>query len=348
MFRNFCLGLGCLVSCMGSSAFGWELSSGGSKAEDTYWQRDSIATGRELTTTEAETRQWNRFRMGFGSQEWSISKETVTTEHYNQGQTLLERRSVDQWTPEVSVRTENLEFIAGRVIEQVAPFEGSYEPSQTAVDGYNQDYFKVKVEKNQEYLILSSEAEQDTVLSQNSELEQHYYNWKRFTAGSYNRQLQGWEMWAAQRKEASTVASTDSGEWLTGFRYQNEQPAKPNPDAYWRYLRVFLENFMLGTKKGVQLKVESAFSMIAFNAQHTLVYRFRGRNLKTTYDITDINAPYRSVTNSAEITNQFAYNGETQLFSGPLLLGWGFSHKDVPFVTDYRSDLVTLGVKVNY
>jgi len=348
MFLKFLGVFGFSLCCLAQTGSAWEVTSGAKSTQESYWQRDSIATGREHTVTTKESLQWNHFRMGVGRQEWSITKDKKTTEQFNQSKTLLARRQVEQWTPKFTLKTENVELTLGRLFEQVTPLEGTYTGTTASSKGYNQDFFELKVEKNREFFQISSGVDEDQVLAPSSQLEQNYYQWHKFSAGSYNLQLQGWNLWVKRHRKVFPKVINAQMNWLSGFQYYNEQPAKPNPDAYWKYLRFSLENFMVGNTKGAQLQLESAFSMIGLNAQHSIAYQLRVRGLKTSYDVTSFDSPYRQTTAGAEIRNQLAYLGEAQLFSSPLLLHWGYSYSDTPLVSDYRKDTATLGVKFNY
>ena len=344
---GFFLALGLVLGAV-PQALALEAEVGEASLVQKDWHRDSLLEGRILGHSSEEQTTWAFLSVPWDDQVWSARKETVTLSHYNQNGDLLEQRITERITPRFDYKTKNLELGVWRTLEQPKTQTGSYSLSQPEPTQYPLDFFAAKVEKNREFIEFNGGTETDHSLAQGSKINWKTYQWRELAMGAYNRNYKGWRLWSRQRLEYYPNASSDKVVALSGFTYYNNMPVKPDLEAYWKSLKVHLENLAIGETTGGQVRIESQFSFFLGSSQNLLTYQMTARSLKPTYDDNGSTTPYRQVGSGAQLLNQFTYQGEVQLFGSPMYLKWLYQYADTPILADYRSDWVSLSLGVNY
>lgn len=330
-----------------SSAFAFEVEVGSEVRRAQYWQRESLIKGRDLDYREQEFSQWGLMGFSLGGHHFSARGEERRLEGYNRQDDQLQSQTTQVVIPRWDYRDRNLNISLWRVIETPVEAGGSYSKAWSEPEVYERDFVQIKLEENREFFEFNSGVDMERELAESDQILRRHYQWYEFAMGAYNKNLKGWRLYARQRREEFPEVLSGQEYNLGGFEYYDKKPVEPRPEAYWKQFRFAVDRIALDETLGVQAKIESDFSFVAFESQQILSFSFIGRSLKPTYDDSWTN-PSRVENETVQLIQSYEYRGQTQLWGSPFLLKWLLRYQDAPVLADYRQDLARISLAFDY
>jgi len=328
-------------------AFGFEAEVGSHQDQYRYYSRESLLTGREQDFRHEESVQWGKMGFAWGKHRFSAEKKQITEKSLNRIDGVLDQRVSEEIIPRWDYHKKNLQLSLWREILSPLEQNGTYGLAWAENKQFPLDNLRAKVEKNREYIEFNLGFDRDRKLIEGSQIEQRYYLWQEFALGAYNQRQRGWRINLRQRQEVFPVVLAQKN-WLTGFEYKNDQPAKPSTQAYWKSSLFKVEQYMLGETVGIAVRLENDFTFMLADSQQIIGLHLKLSSLKESFDQTDYQTPYRVDAAGGELRESLVYQGQTHLWSSPILLGWSYRYTDLPVMATYRGDQFEIFLAFNY